>query len=57
MKIDQLVNTLRNALNAEAKMTTGKDITKALAYNISIVIKDGEIVGYSIDKTEDYSDT
>lgn len=57
MKTDELVRNLTNALNAEAAQTQGKDITKLLTYNINLVIKEGQIVGYSIDRTENFTDS
>lgn len=53
MTVDDLLINLRNALKAEAAQTKGKDVTKALVYNLGLVIKDGEIISYAIDRVDE----
>ena len=52
-QIDQLIKSLDGAIRYEATRTEGIDATILLAYEIGLVIRDGDIIGYTIDKTED----
>lgn len=52
-QIDQLINSLSNAIRYEASRTEGKETTILIGYKVSLVIVNGDITAYSIDKTED----
>lgn len=52
-QIDQMIESLGNAFRYEAQRTEGIEATILIEYKIGLVIMNGDIVGYTINKTED----
>jgi hypothetical protein len=52
-QIDQLIKSLDSAIRYEASRTEGLEKTILLGYKIQLVVMNGDITHYSIDKTED----
>lgn len=51
-QIDQLVESLGNAIRYEAARTKGIDATMLLEYKIGLVIMNGDITGYTMERVD-----
>jgi hypothetical protein len=52
-QIDQLIKSLDGAIRYEASRTEGLETTILLGYQLQLVVVNGDVTHYSIDKTED----
>ena len=50
---DQFTTAFTNAIKYQCKQTEGLGLTNLLEYKIALVVTDGQIVGYTIDKVVD----
>ena len=53
MDFEQFVTNFSNALKFEIDRTEGLDLTQLLEYKIGLVVMNGQVTGYTIDKTVD----
>jgi hypothetical protein len=53
MNFEQFVENFSNALKYEVSRTAGTEVTQLLEYKIGLVVMNGQITGYTMDKTVD----